>query len=814
MATGPDSESASQPTPSNTGGAESQGAMTPEPTTVGEGVRASSGVVSVGQVASSTIPATSTSQQPQAQGMVVRGKAQYEGQGYVDGLFVGVFSGGWGLGPCLQTQTLADGSFEVRLTSDCFEEGQEVFFTTGGLPACPLIRFRSGTLTEVELVGSFTVTGCDADDSMPTENNQPTATNGGSESAPEPYFRLQPFYPEEKALLEGGGYDFRSAVLVDLNEDGILDVATAKGQWGVVSVLMGRGDGTFESEMTYEIEDNVASQRKRGRIPSYLHPQVISAADVDKDDHVDLLVASQMRFGPSALTVLIGDGTGGVVREGEFLLSDGRSFSMAHADLDGDGHLDVVTADVVGLSVLMGNGDGTFKPNRVLSSDSGPVWVAAEDLDRNGIVDLVTANQASMDISVRMGTGGGEFSAERHFAVAGRQDFHPSEVIFGDFNITLADMNRDGVLDVISTENTGTFFLLGNGDGSFGAPTSILGGGIDGIWSGYPVVADLNSDGFLDIIRRPSSVNFERGTSRGEDRVGVMLALGETGFESAMLYRAADQTHSILVGDLTSDGKPDILTIGRMSGGRIGLVTLVARGDGSFEQTVRIRVEGEPTWVATGDLNGDGRSDIVTVFRERGVIEVFLQSSDGQFELSGQLEVGIKPVSVSIADMSSDDVPDLIVGFEGSEQISILRGNGDGSFDPGSEINVGDDPVGIAVADLNGDGVRDILTTNRLSNDISIVIGRVDGTFEEERRYQVGDGPAAVAIADLNRDDVLDVAVANQASGDLSILLGDGRGGFLQEQRVQIPGCPHLFPEPRSRPRAIAIPNNHVNQRE
>jgi hypothetical protein len=276
------------------------------------------------------------------------------------------------------------------------------------------------------------------------------------------------------------GTDPFALTVGDFNHDGKLDLATANIEGNTVSVLLGNGDGTFQPAQNFA---------------TGLRPASVTVGDFNGDGKPDLAVANS-GSGANSVSVLLGNGDGTFQPAQTLAVGLAPTF-VGVGDFNLDGKPDLVTANAHGnnISVLLGNGDGTFQPAQNIATGIAPVSVAIGDLNGDGKPDLAVANFGSSTISVLLGNGDGTFQAAQNFAVAGSQ---PNAV-------TLADINGDGKLDLAvanqddfssSTPFTGNVnVLLGNGDGSFQAAQKFPGGG------GVVDVAagDFNLDGKPDL---------------------------------------------------------------------------------------------------------------------------------------------------------------------------------------------------------------------------------------------------------------------------------------------------------------------------
>src|SRR5262249_43621556 len=193
-----------------------------------------------------------------------------------------------------------------------------------------------------------------------------------------------------------------AVAVADLNKDGKLDLVTANDFGNSVSVLLGNGNGTFAPRTDYSTGSRTT------------HPFSVAVADLNEDGKLDLVTSND--FGDD-VSVLLGNGDGTFPPAIEYAVGPSPD-SLAVADLDGDGKLDLVTAstDDNNLSVRLGNGDGTFGP-KDYRVGSRPRFVALSDLDGDGHEDFITANQGAGSVSVGLGTGDGTFLPRTDYPV-------------------------------------------------------------------------------------------------------------------------------------------------------------------------------------------------------------------------------------------------------------------------------------------------------------------------------------------------------------------------------------------------------------
>lgn len=236
-------------------------------------------------------------------------------------------------------------------------------------------------------------------------------------------------------------------------------------------------------------------------------------------------------------------------------------------------------------------------------------------------------------------------------------------------------------------------------------------------------------------------------------------------------------TASVLILDEDGDGSLDVLVSG---GGN--LTVLRGNGGGAFEVDAVLTAGENPVDLAAGDLDRDGRMDLVVANHETSYLTVIFGgpeglTSEGTERLS--IDVSPHPHAVALEDVDGDGFLDILVDDRDRERFRVYRGHGDGSFEPGEPIPVGGDPYrGMTLADINRDGHPDLLTPNPRT--VAIQLGDGTGGFSPAPELEsAAVPPFSTSVGDFNGDGLVDVAAGSgEGGGGLMIWFGRGDGSF------------------------------------
>lgn len=560
--------------------------------------------------------------------------------------------------------------------------------------------------------------------------------------------------------------------LVDLNSDGVLDVVTESG--GYTYVTLGKGDGTFDV---------------MGTALTGISASLVAVGDVSGDGKADVIKLSSFDSTPLEIWPGKGDGSFDAPTRYAALSGDQLTGMVVH-DCDGDGKSDLILTDAQGVVVRRGsmlssgsrltfpqkaaspalgdwNGDGV--QDLVVSIGNGPAFAVltgrgacdftnpqyfmgangngsfvAKDLDGDKKLDLLFSDTGLL---VARGKGDGTF-------VAGRPH-EPALPTSGEAtDVTLADVNRDGKIDLVATymDRRSIAVSLGQGNGSFARsmPT---------ILANKPAqvrVADLTGDGVPDAVVGLA------------DKAGfaVLAGDGAGGWAAPSVYSGGSQ---IELGDLNGDGSIDVASVGGGS-----LRGFFNNGKGALNATPGVPVPSNVWYLALADFDKDGRSDAAMI-EWSGRALTLASGQLGGFSVVRSKALSADALALALADLDRDGNPDVLLMYAGSSMnVGYLAGRGDGTFADSQALAVDGRSLSTRnwlLADWNSDGWMDLLTIR--SNSALQVHRGLPGMPGKLPEFATGtmyqhDFPSLLVAADATGDGRPDLVVAS-----------DGTGGFV-----------------------------------
>jgi len=325
----------------------------------------------------------------------------------------------------------------------------------------------------------------------------------------------------------------------DFNSDGIPDLVASAAGSNQVAVMLGVGNGTFQTAVFYSTGTN---------------PSFIATADLNGDGFLDLVTADA---GSNSLSILLGNGDG-TFQTATHVTVGSSPAALAIADFNADGKPDIVVANSGSnnLSILLGNGDGTFQSPQTLATGTSPRALLAKDLNNDGLIDIVEVNYSSNDMWVFFGNGNGTFQKPAIYATG-----NAPRAVFSQVTSTT------GLTDLIvanSASNTVSVFL-NQGAGIFAQGVQYAtGSGPVSITAG-----DFNSDGLQDFAV----------ANNGDGTLSLLLGLGTGQFQTAISFTIGNGPSSIISGDFNHDNIAD-LVVANSTGNDFAI--LLGSGTGSF----------------------------------------------------------------------------------------------------------------------------------------------------------------------------------------------------------------------------------------
>ncbi len=489
------------------------------------------------------------------------------------------------------------------------------------------------------------------------------------------------------------------------------------------------------------------------------NPRDLAIADLDKDGHVEVLTSNGNITQPGEVAVLSGSGSGfSSLTSYEVGV---QPFGLDVADLNGDLFPDVVTANYTSnyLSILPGFLGGIFSTQETYSPAGFMTDIALADVDDDTFVDLIYTSIFDK-VYVALADGSGGFEAATEHAVGSQP-----------LAVTVADVDLDGRLDIVTTnsQSASVSVLLAQVGGGFSAAVNYAVGPMP-----YSLkIADINGDSFPDIV----TVN------ENDNSVSVLSGLLIGGFAPAVEYETGANPRDLDLLDINRDGLLDIVTANHESA---DVSIILAKASGGFSPPISLPVgfQYAVKKIATASLNGDNTADIIVAHNyqsssEWSSIGVLLSQNDELPRAHARYQTGEEPTSVKVADVNGDSNNDVVVANSFSDTVSVYLGRSDGSLDDPVYYNtLHGRPRSVAIADVNLDGLIDIITANGREDSVSVLLGESTGGFLSASTYAVDDGPISVVTGDVNNDGKPDIITSNLDDNSVSVLYGKGSAGF------------------------------------
>jgi len=430
-------------------------------------------------------------------------------------------------------------------------------------------------------------------------------------------------------------------------------------------------------------------------------------------------------------------------------------------DANGDGIPDVVATSAGYITVLLGNGNGTFQAlPRQTSGMEYSIVSAAGDLTGNGILDLVLSgpfNGSSVPSGIGLLFGNGDGTFQSPVLYQAGTDTDIGVVVLGDFN-------GDGILDAATPGESGLWLFTGTGNGTFNSPTLTPFNGESGS-SGWIAAADFNGDGNLDLAVT---------TSTG---FAILLGNGDGTFQTPQYYDAPTITN-LAVGDLNMDGYPDIALVAQSHEDEVFLY--LNNGSGGFSGPTFADLPPGYAGITIGDVNGDGINDLVN-----GYGYIALGKGNGKFDPPVHYPTDSSPFGAHnpvLADLRNNGLTDIVV--QGSLAVSVLLAEGKGKFEDAIWTPVAGAYACGAPANFNGGASPDLALLT--AEGITILLGTGDGNAPFSTGSSIPlTGAGCPQAADLTGNGIQDLLVPQQST--IFSYLGAGNGTFTLKVSAVFP---------------------------
>jgi hypothetical protein len=565
------------------------------------------------------------------------------------------------------------------------------------------------------------------------------------------------------------------AALGDIDNDGDLDLVSGDVGFYNVNVRLNTGGGLFSAATTYSMTNSVSG---------------VALADVNGDGYLDLGATCQ--FPTPQLVVRINDGSGGFATSapGSPYSATGSLYSMNFADVDGDNDLDAVMANYVSgsdVAVRLNNGSGNFSATAAGSPFSAGLpgigaarFATVGDVDGDGDLDVVTANDNGNSVSVLANT--------LAMNVAGNlPPFTPRPA-------TTPLMNT---MNVASGTNITIPFSANLNAPTVNATNFRVHGTMRGLRTATYGVAPANTatltgitSSFLPNEQVWVSVTNAQSTGGASTRPFVMGFRTAAGAGPGTFYQVAAfptgvWPYASATGDVDGDGDLDMVIANRTGA---SATVLLNNGANVFSPSAGspFSVGTNPQGITLGDVDGDGDLDIVTANTGSNNITVLLNNGSGVYApaVGSPFGAGTQPVQAELGDVDGDGDLDMVIANGGSANMTVRLNNGAGNFATaavGSPFALAGTPNGVALGDVDGDGDIDAAVTNYGGNTIFVRLNDGLGGFGTSAAgspFATGTQPCRAAIGDVDGDGDLDLAIPNQATNNVTLLLNNGSGGY------------------------------------
>jgi len=467
------------------------------------------------------------------------------------------------------------------------------------------------------------------------------------------------------------------------------------------------------------------------------HLNVVVAADFNKDGKTDLAAASTAE---NYVALWIHTGSG-LRWEANFTGTTSSPRGITAADLNVDGRPELIVANRGSNSLtvfIAGTSASVFDTHQIVAAGAGSRAVAAADFDGDGRADLATANEYASAGTVlwnRTAAGGGPGATA--FSLRALPDVTPDSWVMGG-PYAVADFNHNGIPDIV----------VGDGVVLDAATAVKVDAGRLSSYVSSAVTADFNEDGHADFAQ---TTYYYVSKDSWQTALAVDFMMGDgTGHFALGTSLPFTSVHGMVTGDFNRDGHADLLVL-EFAGSSWVRKVFLGRGDGTFDETDQPSGPNEYL-IGAGDINGDGRLDLVFWNSYSQQVGVYQGDGAGEFP-SERLGASVGGLyGTHVADINGDGRADIVALRTDGTSLVTWLGRSDGNFSAPLFSDLPESAFDLVVADLTGDGRPDVLTSEG-----TIAVGKGDGTFGTNRNINVSFTDAIAA--DIDRDGLTDVFI-------------------------------------------------------
>lgn len=611
------------------------------------------------------------------------------------------------------------------------------------------------------------------------------------------------FTPNSMSLLLGnglGGFGIKTDFPVgvgpihiavgDFNDDGNLDVVTTNRLARSISILMGTGSGSFDPKVDYTVG-------------SVTTPWEVAVADLDGDSKQDIVVA-HWDFANQLVGVFLNSGTGTFPFSTDYTTGSNPN-SVAIGDFNNDGKPDLATANQNvssrSVSILLGTGTGTFgvKTDFSMGLTSLPSKIVAGDLNNDGNLDLVTTRGTQLNVAVLLGNGTGNFNNIVQFGTGPNVSLQAIDL--GDFNgdglkDIVTENNTSSVAVILSYIATppsppsiSSFFPLSGGEG---ASVVIAGSNFDPIPAGNIVA--FNGVNALVTASSATSITatVPTGATTGpiEVTIGCNTINSGENFTVGVIILPAITSFTPISGPIGTSVTITGTNFSPTPANNIVYfgatrATVTAATSTQLTVTVPTGATYQPITVQVDGLTAYSNKPFVVTFAGGGSIDAC------SFAPRVNFATGTTPLSIYFGDLDGDGKADMVTGNQNANTISVFRNTStSGTLDASSfaasiTFSVGVQPYLIVIGDIDGDGKHDLMVPNETGGTVSVLrntstVGALDATsFAAKVDFVTGAGPHSVFLEDLDADGKPEMVSANFNSNTLSVLKNTSTPGVI-----------------------------------